>query len=73
MFPACRRQAFPARPSARAPLYVQKVAVVPGTAFWRFGRGFVRISYAYSVNHLTEALDRIQAFLQEREASAAHG
>ena len=29
------------------------------------GEGFVRISYSYSVGHITEALERIQAFLEE--------
>ena len=46
-------------------LYSQKVAVVPGTAFGDSGEGFVRVSYAYSVNHLTEALGRIERFLEE--------
>lgn len=41
----------------------QKVAVVPGDAFGESGEGFVRISYSYSLNHLLEALKRIEAFL----------
>ena len=49
-------------------LYSQKVAVVPGTAFGDSGEGFVRVSYAYSVNHLTEALGRIERFLEELKA-----
>ena len=47
-------------------LYDQKVAVVPGDAFGEPGEGFVRISYSYSVDHLLEALRRIQAFLDQR-------
>ena len=47
-------------------LYDQKVAVVPGDAFGESGEGFVRISYSYSVDHLLEALRRIQAFLDQR-------
>ena len=49
-------------------LYSQKVAVVPGTAFGDSGEGFVRVSYAYSVAHLTEALNRIERFLEELRA-----
>ncbi len=41
-----------------------KVAVVPGTAFGDCGEGFIRISYAYSQEHLEEAFKRIGQFLQ---------
>lgn len=41
----------------------KKVAVVPGNAFGQSGEGFIRVSYAYSLKHLMEALKRIQAFL----------
>ena len=44
-------------------LHEQHVAVVPGTAFGACGEGFVRISYCYSIGHITEALRRIEAFL----------
>ena len=44
-------------------LMEQKVAVVPGTAFGESGEGFVRISYSYSVNHLLEALSKIEKFI----------
>lgn len=40
------------------------VAIVPGTAFGAGGEGFARISYAYSVKHITEALDRMEKFIQ---------
>jgi aminotransferase len=46
-------------------VYEKKVAVVPGTAFGKSGEGFVRVSYAYSVNHLKEALKRIGEFIDE--------
>jgi len=39
------------------------VAVVPGTAFGECGEGFVRISYAYSVRHISQALERIGRFV----------
>lgn len=41
------------------------VAVIPGTAFGKSGEGFVRASYCYSVAHIKEALERIDAFLKE--------
>ena len=41
----------------------QKVAIVPGTAFGESGEGFVRISYATSMEHIKEACARIEAFL----------
>lgn len=46
-------------------IYDKKVAVVPGDAFGKSGEGFVRVSYAYSVQHLTTALGRIREFLEE--------
>ena len=46
-------------------VYLKKVAVVPGTAFGKSGEGFVRVSYAYSINHLKEAIKRIGEFLEE--------
>lgn len=41
----------------------EKVAVVPGTAFGSYGEGFIRCSYAYSVDALKEALTRIERFV----------
>lgn len=46
-------------------LYEKHVALVPGTAFGESGEGFVRISYAYSIEHLREAMKRIKEFLDE--------
>ncbi|MCX7657277.1 MAG: aminotransferase class I/II-fold pyridoxal phosphate-dependent enzyme, partial [Oscillospiraceae bacterium] len=40
-----------------------KVAVVPGNAFGKSGEGYVRVSYAYSIKHIIEALKRIEMFL----------
>ncbi len=51
-------------------LYSKKVAVVPGSAFGESGEGFVRVSYSYSVNHLTEAVRRIGEFLDELKGGA---
>ncbi len=46
-------------------LHSKRVAIVPGDAFGDCGEGFVRVSYSYSINHLTEALGRIKEFLEE--------
>ena len=43
----------------------EKVAVVPGTAFGDCGEGYLRISYAYSLEDLKKALDRMEIFIQE--------
>lgn len=45
-------------------LQEEKVAVVPGTAFGKCGEGFLRISYAYSLDDLKEALGRLGSFIQ---------
>lgn len=47
-------------------LYSQHVALVPGTAFGESGEGYLRASYCYSVNHIKEALKRIEKFLKEQ-------
>ena len=41
----------------------ERVAVVPGTAFGASGEGFIRISYAYSLEDLKEALGRLERFI----------
>ncbi len=43
----------------------QKVAVVPGTAFGKCGEGFIRCSYAYSIENIQEALTRIAEFVKK--------
>ncbi len=48
-------------------LLEQKCAIVPGTAFGECGEGFARISYAYSVKHITEALEKIERFVKTLE------
>ncbi|MBQ3589881.1 MAG: aminotransferase class I/II-fold pyridoxal phosphate-dependent enzyme [Clostridia bacterium] len=44
-------------------LYEYGCAIVPGTAFGECGEGYARISYAYSMKHLKQALERIEAFV----------
>lgn len=48
-------------------LYSEKVAVVPGTAFGDSGEGHVRCSYAYSLDSINEALNRIEAFIKKNK------
>ena len=43
----------------------EKVAVVPGTAFGDSGEGYLRISYAYSIEKIKEALERIERFVKK--------
>ncbi len=45
-------------------LLEKKVAIVPGTAFGASGEGFARISYAYSVNHITTAIEKMGEFIK---------
>lgn len=46
----------------------QKLAVVPGRAFGESGEGFIRISYAYSMDELKEAMKRLEAFISQKRA-----
>ncbi len=46
-------------------LYSKNVAVVPGTAFGSGGEGFIRASYCYSTEHISEAISRIGEFVRE--------
>mgnify|MGYP000609871818 CR=1 FL=1 len=48
----------------------QKLAVVPGTAFGKCGEGFVRISYAYSLDNLREAMNRMEAYVTKLRQQA---
>ncbi|MDD6250098.1 MAG: pyridoxal phosphate-dependent aminotransferase, partial [Bacillales bacterium] len=42
-----------------------QVIIIPGTAFGERGEGFLRLSYAYSLDELKEALNRIEKFLKD--------
>ena len=46
-------------------LMEEKCAIVPGTAFGECGEGYARISYAYSVRHIAEALEKIKRFVDK--------
>lgn len=62
-FPNIKRFGMTSDEFATRLLREEKVAVVPGTAFGDCGEGYVRISYAYSLKSLKEALGRIQRFI----------
>ncbi len=63
MFPSIRKFGMTSEEFATKILKAEKVAVVPGTAFGASGEGFIRISYAYSLDDLKKALERIEKFI----------
>lgn len=65
VFPSIQQFNMSSEEFAMRLLESQKVAVVPGTAFGDCGEGFLRISYAYSLENLKIALDRIELFIKE--------
>ena len=66
-FPSVKSTGLSGEDFANGLLAQQKVAVVPGNAFGQFGADNVRISYATSMNSLSEAFDRTSAFLSGRK------
>ena len=46
-------------------MYEKRVVVVPGTAFGDAGEGFVRISYSYSIDHIQQAIRRMEEFMKD--------
>lgn len=64
IFPSIKQFGMSSEEFANRLLLEEKVAVVPGTAFGRSGEGFLRISYAYSIEDLKVALKRIDHFLE---------
>lgn len=65
VFPCIKEFNMTSEEFATKLLMEEKVAVVPGTAFGACGEGFVRISYAYSLENLKEALSRIENFIKK--------
>ena len=63
-FPSIRRFGMTSDEFATRLLQEEKVAVVPGTAFGACGAGFLRVSYAYSLKSLKEALGRMERFVK---------
>lgn len=68
MFPCIQEFGMTSEEFATEFLNEEKVAVVPGTAFGKCGEGFLRISYAYSLDNLKEALDRMERFITKLRA-----
>lgn len=63
IFPSIQSTGLTSEEFCEKLLFAQKVAVVPGDAFGESGEGFIRVSYSYSVNHILEAVKRIEKFL----------
>ena len=65
MFPCIKEFGMTSDEFATRFLEEEKVAAVPGTAFGDSGEGFLRISYAYSLEKLKLAMDRMSHFVQK--------
>ena len=63
VFPCIREFGMSSEEFATRLLQEEKVAIVPGTAFGDSGEGFLRISYAYSLDNLKKALTRLEKFV----------
>lgn len=63
VFPSIKQFGMSSEEFATRLLNEEKVAVVPGTAFGECGEGFLRISYAYSLEDLKEAIGRLEKFV----------
>lgn len=64
-FPSIKSTGLSSNDFCEKLLYSKKVAVVPGNAFGESGEGHIRCSYAYSLDSISEALNRIEAFVKE--------
>ena len=67
VFPSIQSTGMTSEEFCQRLLKEKHVAVVPGNAFGDSGEGYVRISYCYSLKHITEALKRIGEFLKEND------
>lgn len=65
VFPCIKEFNMTSEEFATRLLTEEKVAVVPGSAFGDCGEGFLRISYAYSIENLKEAISRIEKFVKK--------
>ena len=65
VFPCIKEFGMTSEEFAERFLAEEKVAVVPGTAFGDSGEGFLRISYAYSLENLKEAIGRLERFVHK--------
>ena len=69
VFPSIRKFDLSSEEFAEKLLKEEKVAVVPGNAFGASGEGFIRISYAYSLDNLKKAMERMERFVKSLEKS----
>ncbi|MDE7052425.1 MAG: aminotransferase class I/II-fold pyridoxal phosphate-dependent enzyme [Lachnospiraceae bacterium] len=67
VFPCIKKYGMSSDEFAEALLTEEKLAVVPGTAFGGCGEGFIRISYAYSIEDLKNALERLERFINRHK------
>ncbi len=65
VFPSIKNFGMSSEEFATKLLKEEKVAIVPGTAFGDCGEGYMRISYAYSIQDLKKALERIERFVEK--------
>ena len=73
VFPCIKEFGLTSEDFANLLLAEEKVAIVPGTAFGDSGEGFLRISYAYSIDNLREALNRLGHFVEKIRAHEKKG
>ena len=69
VFPSIRKFGLSSEEFAEKLLKEEKVAVVPGNAFGASGEGFIRISYAYSLDNLKKEMERMERFVKSLEKS----
>ncbi len=62
-FPSIKKFGMTSEEFATKLLNEEKVAIVPGSAFGACGEGYLRVSYAYSIEELKEALGRLERFI----------
>lgn len=65
IFPSIKKFNITSEKFCESLLKEEKVAVVPGASFGEGGEGYIRISYAYSMKELKEALDRIEMWIKK--------
>ena len=65
VFPCIKEFGLTSEEFATRFLKEEKVALVPGTAFGECGEGYLRISYAYSLDNLKIALSRLEKFVKK--------
>lgn len=65
VFPSVREFGLTSDEFCEKLLYEEHTAIVPGSAFGESGEGFARISYAYSVEHINKALEKLDNFVRK--------